>query len=89
MLAAILLGAASGAGGQAIEGAIAMSQGIALQQSINFTRSQEIEADCGRHPAAGRRRLRSARDGDLLRVAGPQSKAWPKAKFRRCCRITR
>jgi predicted Zn-dependent protease len=45
LLAAILLGAASGAGGQAIEGAVAMSQGIALQQSINFTRSQEIEAD--------------------------------------------
>lgn len=45
LLAAVLIGAASGAGGQAIEGAIAMSQGIALQQSINFTRSQEIEAD--------------------------------------------
>jgi predicted Zn-dependent protease len=45
LLAAVLLGAASGAGGQAIEGAIAMSQGVALQQSINFTRSQEIEAD--------------------------------------------
>jgi predicted Zn-dependent protease len=45
LLAAILLGAASGAGGQAIEGAVAMSQGIALQQSINFTRGQEIEAD--------------------------------------------
>jgi len=45
LLAAILIGAASGAGGQAIEGAIAMSQGIALQQSINFTRGQEIEAD--------------------------------------------
>jgi predicted Zn-dependent protease len=45
LLAAIQIGAASGAGGQAIEGAIAMSQGIALQQSINFTRSQEIEAD--------------------------------------------
>ncbi|HXR19434.1 MAG TPA: M48 family metalloprotease [Steroidobacteraceae bacterium] len=45
LLAAILIGAASGAGGQAIEGAVAMSQGIALQQSINFTRSQEIEAD--------------------------------------------
>jgi beta-barrel assembly-enhancing protease len=45
LLAAILIGAASGAGGQAIEGAIAMSQGIALQQSINYTRSQEIEAD--------------------------------------------
>jgi beta-barrel assembly-enhancing protease len=45
LLAAILIGAASGAGGQAIEGAIAMSQGIALQQGINFTRGQEIEAD--------------------------------------------
>lgn len=45
LLAAILIGAASGAGGQAIEGAIAVSQGIALQQSINFTRGQEIEAD--------------------------------------------
>jgi len=45
LLAAILIGAASGGGGQAIEGAVAMSQGIALQQSINFTRGQEIEAD--------------------------------------------
>jgi predicted Zn-dependent protease len=45
LLAAILIGAASGAGGQAMEGAIAMSQAVALQQSINYTRSQEIEAD--------------------------------------------
>jgi predicted Zn-dependent protease len=45
LLAAILIGAVSGAGGQAIEGAIALSQGIALQQAINFTRSQEVEAD--------------------------------------------
>ena len=45
MLAAVLIGAASGAGGQALEGAIAMSQGIALQQSMNFTRSEEAEAD--------------------------------------------
>jgi predicted Zn-dependent protease len=45
MLAAILIGAASGAGGQAIEGAIAMGQGIALQQSMNFTRGEEAEAD--------------------------------------------
>ncbi len=45
MLAAVLLGAASGAGGQAMEGAIAMSQGVALQQSMNFTRSEETEAD--------------------------------------------
>ena len=45
MLAAVLIGAASGAGGQAMEGAIAMSQGIALQQSMNFTRGEEQEAD--------------------------------------------
>ena len=45
LLAAILIGAASGAGGQAMEGAVALSQATALQQSINYTRSQEIEAD--------------------------------------------
>jgi predicted Zn-dependent protease len=45
MLAAVLIGAASGAGGQAMEGAIAMSQGVALQQSMNFTRGEEEEAD--------------------------------------------
>jgi beta-barrel assembly-enhancing protease len=45
MLAAILIGAASGAGGQAIEGAMAMGQAVAFQQAMNYTRSQEIEAD--------------------------------------------
>jgi predicted Zn-dependent protease len=45
MLAAMLIGAASGANGQAMEGAIAMSQGIALQQAMNFSRSEEAEAD--------------------------------------------
>ena len=45
MLAAVLIGAVSGAGAGAMEGAIAMSQGVALQQSMNFTRSDEIEAD--------------------------------------------
>ena len=45
MVAAVLIGAASGAGGQAIEGAIAVSQGVALQQSMNFTRNEEAEAD--------------------------------------------
>jgi len=37
MVAAVLIGAAAGAGGQAMQGAIAMSQGVALQQSMNFT----------------------------------------------------
>ena len=45
LLAAILIGAAAGGGGQAIEGAVAMSQGIAMQRSINFTRMEESEAD--------------------------------------------
>lgn len=45
LLAAILIGAASGAGGQAAEGAIAMSQAAAFQQAMNYSRSQEIEAD--------------------------------------------
>jgi predicted Zn-dependent protease len=45
MLAAVLVGAASGAGGQAMEGAIAMSQGAALQQAMNYTRGEEEEAD--------------------------------------------
>ncbi len=70
MLAAILLGAASGAGGQAIEGAVAMSQGIALQQSINFTRSQEIEAD-----AVGIQLLAGA-GFDPQRDGRPSSNRW-------------
>jgi beta-barrel assembly-enhancing protease len=45
MLAAVLIGAASGAGGQAMEGAIAMGQAVSLQQSMNFSRAEEAEAD--------------------------------------------
>ncbi|MFT3905328.1 MAG: M48 family metalloprotease [Steroidobacteraceae bacterium] len=45
LLAALLIGAATGAGGDAMMGAVAMSQGMAMQQSINFTRSEEAEAD--------------------------------------------
>ncbi|MDB6043627.1 MAG: hypothetical protein JWM63_2178 [Gammaproteobacteria bacterium] len=44
MLAAILLGAMGG-GGQAVEGGIAAAQGLAVQQQINFTRDNEMEAD--------------------------------------------
>ncbi|MBV9343470.1 MAG: M48 family metallopeptidase [Gammaproteobacteria bacterium] len=43
MLAAILLGAIGG--GQAIEGAVAAAQGMAIQHEINFTRDNEAEAD--------------------------------------------
>jgi predicted Zn-dependent protease len=45
MLAGILLGAAAGGGGQAIEGALALGQATAYQQEVNYIRSHEIEAD--------------------------------------------
>jgi beta-barrel assembly-enhancing protease len=45
MLGTILLGALGGGGGQAIEGGILASQGLAEQQQIDFTRSEEEEAD--------------------------------------------
>lgn len=45
MLAAILLGAVAHGGGQATEGAIVAAQSAAIQGQINFTRSEEEEAD--------------------------------------------
>lgn len=45
VLAAILIGAVGGASGDAMQGAIAAAQGVALQQRINFTRANEYEAD--------------------------------------------
>ncbi len=44
MLGAIILGAAGGSG-DAAQAAIAVAQGTAVQQRINFTRSNEYEAD--------------------------------------------
>jgi predicted Zn-dependent protease len=44
MLGAILVGAAGGSS-DAVQGAIAVAQGTAAQQQINFTRSNEYEAD--------------------------------------------
>jgi predicted Zn-dependent protease len=44
ILAAILIGAMAG-GGDAMQGAIAIAQGAAAQQQVNFTRSNEYEAD--------------------------------------------
>lgn len=44
MLGAILAGAASGSS-DAVQGAIAVGQGTAIQQQINFTRQHEYEAD--------------------------------------------
>lgn len=46
MLAAILLGATAGRGSPgAMEGAILATQGAAIQHQINYTRTQEFEAD--------------------------------------------
>ena len=45
MLAAILLGALGGGGGDAIEGGMVAAQGLAAQHQIDFTRSEEAEAD--------------------------------------------
>lgn len=44
VLAAILIGAMAG-GGDAMGGAIAIAQGAAAQQQVNFTRGNEYEAD--------------------------------------------
>jgi len=44
MLGAMIAGAA-GAGGDVVQGAMAVAQGSAAQQQINFTRSNEYEAD--------------------------------------------
>jgi predicted Zn-dependent protease len=44
MLGAIIVAAAGGSG-DAVQGAMAVAQGTALQQQINFTRSNEYEAD--------------------------------------------
>ena len=45
MLGAILAGAAGGASSDVMQGAIAVAQGTAAQQQINFTRTNEYEAD--------------------------------------------
>jgi predicted Zn-dependent protease len=45
VLAAIILGAAAGGSGDAVQGAIAVAQGVSAQRSINFTRANEYEAD--------------------------------------------
>ena len=45
MLAAVLLGAASDAGGDAMQGILTASQAAVVQRQIDFTRSNEFEAD--------------------------------------------
>ena len=70
ILAAILIGAATGSSDAAL-GGISMAQGAAMQQQINFTRANENEADrvgMGFLAAAG---FRSLRHAGLLRDHGP------------------
>ncbi|MFK8017227.1 MAG: M48 family metalloprotease [Gammaproteobacteria bacterium] len=45
MVAAVLVGAAAGASGDAIMAAVSVAQGSAAQSRINFTRANEYEAD--------------------------------------------
>jgi predicted Zn-dependent protease len=45
ILGAILIGVLAGGNGQAMEGAVAAAEGMAIQRQINFTRAQEYEAD--------------------------------------------
>ena len=45
MLAAVLIGVAAGGGGDAVQGAVAVSQGVAAQQRLNYSRANEAEAD--------------------------------------------
>jgi predicted Zn-dependent protease len=45
ILAAILIGATTGMPSDAVMGTVAAAQGLAAQQQINFTRSNETEAD--------------------------------------------
>ncbi len=45
MLGAIAIGAATGAGGEFMEGALATTQAVTIQNQINFTRGYEYEAD--------------------------------------------
>jgi predicted Zn-dependent protease len=45
VIAAILLGAATGMGDDAVQAALAVSQGINAQHQIDFTRANEAEAD--------------------------------------------
>ena len=45
LLGAIIIGAATGAGGEVMESAVATSQAVQIQNQINFTRGYEYEAD--------------------------------------------
>jgi predicted Zn-dependent protease len=74
ILAAILVGAATGSSDAAL-GGISMAQGAAMQQQINFTRANETEADRVGMGFLGRRGIRSVRHAGFLRNHGPAHRA--------------
>ncbi len=45
LLAAVIIGSATGAGSDAVQAAMTVAQGAAMQSQINFTRNHEYEAD--------------------------------------------
>jgi predicted Zn-dependent protease len=76
MLAAILVGATAGRGDPgAMEGAILATQSAAIQHQINYTRSQEFEADrvgIGTMASAGYDPLAMASFFEALERSGPE-----------------
>jgi len=77
MLAAILLGATAGRGGNgdAMEGAILATQSAAIQHQINYTRASEFEADrigIGTMASAGYDPLGMASFFDYMSRSGPE-----------------
>ena len=87
ILAAILVGAATGSG-DATMGGIAMAQGAAMQQQINFTRANENEADRVGMSFPRRGGFRSLRHAGLLRDHGaalPGSRHATAMRCRKSC----
>ncbi len=85
MLAAMLLGATAGRGSPgAMEGAILAGQSAMIQHQINYTRSSEFEADRIGITHHGECGLRSAGNGELLRLHGTNR---PGAEPRQCSAV--
>jgi len=85
MLAAILLGATAGRGDPgAMEGAILATQSAAIQHQINYTRSQEFEADrvgIGTMASAGYDPLAMASFFQALERMGPEPSRTKQIEF--------
>jgi len=85
MLAAILVGATAGRGDPgAMEGAILATQSAAIQHQINYTRSQEFEADrvgIGTMASAGYDPLAMASFFEALERSGPEPSRTKQIEF--------